>query len=341
MFSFFRGPDIAIDLGTTNILVYVKGQGIVLNEPSAIVIDKTTRRIVAVGDEARPMIGRTSGALSVIRPLREGVIADYDATEEMIRYFVRKAVGKSLFLKPRIMICIPSGVTDVEKRAVLEAATQAGGGKVYLIEEPIAAAMGAGLVIGEAMGNMVVDIGGGTTDVAVLSLGGIVKSDSVRVGGDRFDESIIRYVKKEHNLLIGESTAEEVKIRVGTAKYKGRNEFLEICGRDLVSGLPKVIRITSAETREALAEPVNAIIESVKTVLEATPPELASDIIERGMVMTGGGALLFGLDEVISQVTGIPVMIAEDTLSCVVLGSGNALEKLDSLKEGVVYTRKA
>lgn len=341
MFSFFRGPDIAIDLGTTNVLVYVKGRGIVLNEPSVIAVDKATRQIVAVGDEARPMIGRTPGNLYVIRPLREGVIADYEATEEMIRYFVQKAVGKSLFFKPRIMICIPSGVTDVEKRAVLEAAAQAGGGKVYLIEEPIAAAMGAALAIGEAMGNMVIDIGGGTTDVAVLSLGGIVTSDSVRVGGDRFDESIVRYVKKEYNLLIGDPTAEEVKVRIGTAKYKGRNEFLEIRGRDLVSGLPKVIRITSAETREALAESVNAIVESVKTVLEATPPELSADIIERGMVMTGGGALLFGLDEVISQVTGIPVTIADDTLSCVVLGSGNALENLDSLKEGIVYMRKA
>jgi cell shape determining protein, MreB/Mrl family len=339
-FNLFQGPDIAIDLGTSNILVYVKDRGIVLNEPSMIAIEKSTNRVVAVGAAAREMSGRTPGNIEVIRPLREGVIADYDATEEMIRYFVEKTVGKARFLKPRIMICVPNGVTDVEKRAVLEAAVQAGGGKVYLIDEPVAAALGAGLDISEPCGTMVVDIGGGTTDIAVLSLGGVVKSESIRVGGDRFDELIVRYMKKEYNVLIGNRTAEEIKIRIGTAKVGLRAETLEVRGRDLVKGLPKTVRIKSSETQEALSEAINLIIEATRLVLEGTPPELSSDIMDRGIVMTGGGALLFGLDQVISEATGIPVVIANDTLACVVYGSGKALENLDALKKGVVQTRR-
>ena len=340
IFDFFRAPDIAIDLGTTNVLVYVKGRGIVLNEPSVIAIDKTTRRILAVGDDAKQMLGRTPGHIQAIRPLREGVIADYDATEEMIRYFIQKSIGKSMFTKPRIMICVPAGVTDVEKRAVLEAAAQSGGGKVYLIEEPVAAAMGAGMAIESPYGNMVIDIGGGTTDIAVISLGGVVKSESIRVGGDRFDDAIVRYAKKAYNLLIGERTAEEIKIRIGTAAPKKRLEAMDVRGRDLVTGLPKVVRMNSVEIQEALAESVNMIVEGVKLVLEKTPPELAADIIDRGIVMTGGGSLLFGLDQVISESTGIPVVISDDTLACVVYGSGKALGSLSSLKEGIVKSRR-
>lgn len=337
--DFFRGPDIAIDLGTSNVLVYIDGKGVVLNEPSVIAVDRTSRAVVAYGEQARSMIGRTPSHISIIRPLREGVIADYDATEAMIRHFVEKVAGKKRFFKPRIMICVPAGVTDVEKRAVLEAAAQSGGSKVYLIEEPVAAAMGAGLMIAEARGRMVVDIGGGTTDIAVLSLGGIVASESVRIGGDTFDDAIVRYVKKEYNLLIGDRSAEEIKIRIGSAAAKEKLESFEVRGRDLVSGLPKIVRITSTEVQGALAESVNLILEAVKRVLEKTPPELAADIIDFGIVLTGGGALLSGLDEVIVRATKIPVRIAEDSLSCVAYGSGSALQSLDSLKEGIVRTR--
>ena len=340
LMDFFRAPDIAIDLGTTNVLIYVKGRGIVVNEPSVIAMEKSTHKIVAVGEEARQMLGRTPGHIQAIRPLREGVIADYEATEEMIRYFIQKAIGKSSFTKPRIMICVPAGVTDVEKRAVLEAAAQSGGGKVYLIEEPVAAAMGAGMMIGNAYGNMVVDIGGGTTDIAVISLGGVVTSESIRVGGDRFDDSIVRYIKKAYNLMIGERTAEEIKIRIGAARPKKRAETMDVRGRDLVSGLPKVVRVHSSEIQDALAESVNMIVEGVKLVLERTPPELSADIMDRGVVMTGGGSLLYGLDQAISEATGIPVFISDETLACVVYGSGQALDSLNSLKEGVVRTRR-
>ena len=336
----FRSMDIGVDLGTANVLVYIKGKGIVLREPSVVALDRDTNRVLAIGEEARRMLGRTPGNIIAIRPLREGVIADYDTTESMLRHFIQKVAGKSMFFKPRIMICIPSGVTTVEKRAVLEAAMQAGASKTYLIEEPLAAALGAGLDIAEPCGSMVVDIGGGTTDVAVLSLGGIVVSDSLRIGGDKFDEALIRYVKKEYNILIGERTAEEIKINVGSAYARGRQESIEIRGRDLVSGLPKTIRINSEETREALAEPVSLIVECVKSVLEKTPPELAADIVDRGIVMTGGGALLEGLDRLISEATGIPAYLADDPRSCVALGAGKALDSLGKLQDSLSTLQK-
>lgn len=336
----FRSMDIGVDLGTANVLVYIKGKGIVLREPSVVALDRDTNRVLAIGEEARRMLGRTPGNIIAIRPLREGVIADYDTTESMLRHFIQKVAGKSMFFKPRIMICIPSGVTTVEKRAVLEAAMQAGAAKTYLIEEPLAAALGAGLEIAEPCGSMVVDIGGGTTDVAVLSLGGIVISDSLRIGGDKFDEAIVRFVKKEYNILIGERTAEEIKIKVGSAYERGRNESIEIRGRDLVSGLPKTIRISSNETREALAEPVSLIVECVKAVLEKTPPELAADIVDRGIVMTGGGSLLEGLDRLISDETGIPAYLADDPLSCVALGAGKALDSLGKLQDSLSTLQK-
>jgi rod shape-determining protein MreB len=337
---FGMSMDIGVDLGTATVLVYIKGKGIVLREPSVVAIDRDTNRIIAIGEEARRMLGRTPGNIVAIRPLREGVIADYDTTESMLRHFIEKVAGRSMFFKPRIMVCVPSGVTTVEKRAVLEAAMQAGARKTYLIEEPLAAALGAGLVISEPCGSMVVDIGGGTTDVAVLSLGGIVVSESLRVGGDKFDEALVRYIKKEYNIMIGERTAEEIKVNVGTAYPAGRNESMEIRGRDLVSGLPKTMRIGSTETREALAEPISLIIECVKTVLEKTPPELAADIVDRGIVMTGGGSLLHGLDRLISQETGIPTYLADDPLSCVALGTGKALESLETLQDSLTTIRK-
>ena len=340
LFGFLKKQDVAIDLGTTNVLVYVEDQGIVLNEPSVIAMETGSKKIVALGLEARNMLGRTPGNITAVRPLREGAIADYDATANMIQYFVKKVIGKSSFQKPRIMMCIPSGVTDVERRAVLEATTEAGGGKVYLIEEPLAAALGAGIDIQEPRGNMIIDIGGGTTDIAVLSLGGIVKSESIRVGGDRFDDSIVRYVKKEHNLLIGEQTAEKLKIQIGTAKHNGRSDSFEIRGRDLVSGLPRVIRMTSGDVYQAISESIGLIVGAVKLVLETTPPELSADIIDRGIVITGGGALLHKIDQVISEETGIPVVIAEDPLACVALGSGKALDSLDILQEGIMQLQR-
>lgn len=337
----FKSLDIGIDLGTANVLVFIKGKGVVLNEPSVVALDRDTNKVVAIGEEARRMLGRTPGNIVAIRPLREGVIADYDTTESMLRHFIQKVAGKSLFFKPRIMVCIPSGVTTVEQRAVLEATIQAGASKTYLIEEPLAAALGAGLNIAEPYGSMVVDIGGGTTDVAVLSLGGIVVSDSLRIGGDKFDDSLIRYVKKEYNVLIGERTAEEIKISVATVSKAGRNEAIEIRGRDLVSGLPKTLRITSAETREALAEVTQAIVERVKYVLEHTPPELAADIIDRGIVMTGGGAMVNGLDKVIQEATGITTYLAENPLECVALGTGKALEDIEKLQDSLTSLQKA
>ncbi|HWR09142.1 rod shape-determining protein [Sporomusa sp.] len=336
----FGTMDIGVDLGTANVLVYIKGKGIVLREPSVVAIDRDSNRILAIGEEARRMLGRTPGNIIAIRPLREGVIADYDTTESMLRHFIQKVAGKNFFFKPRIMVCIPSGVTTVEKRAVLEAAMQAGARKTYLIEEPLAAALGAGLEIAEPCGAMVVDIGGGTTDVAVLSLGGIVVSESLRIGGDKFDEALIRHVKKEYNILIGERTAEAIKVAIATAYPDGRNESMEIRGRDLVSGLPKTIRMSSSETREALAEPVALIVECVKSVLEKTPPELAADIVDRGIVMTGGGSLIHGLDKLINQETGIPTYLAEDPLSCVALGTGKALDALESLQDTLTTLKK-
>lgn len=336
----FGSTDIGIDLGTANVLVYIKGKGIVLREPSVVAIDRDSNKVLAIGEEAKKMLGRTPGNIIAIRPLREGVIADYDTTESMLRHFIEKVAGKNFFFKPRIMVCIPSGVTTVEKRAVLEATMQAGAKKPYLIEEPMAAALGAGVDISEPYGSMVIDIGGGTTDVAVLSLGGIVLSESIRIGGDKFDEALVRHVKKEYNIMIGERTAEEIKVTIGTAFPEGRDESIEVRGRDLLSGLPKTLRITSAETREALSEPVSLIVQAVKTVLENTPPELSSDIMDRGIVMTGGGSLLHGLDKLIIQETGIPTYLAEDPLSCVALGTGKALDSLESIEDSLTTLKK-
>ena len=332
--------DIGIDLGTATILVYIKGQGIVLNEPSVVAKDLDSGRILAIGEDARRMIGRTPGNIVAVRPLRDGVIADYENTEQMLRYFIEKVAGKALFFKPRIMVCVPSGVTTVEKRAVLEAAIQAGAKETYLIEEPLAAALGAGLDIAEPCGAMVVDIGGGTTDVAVLSLGGIVVSSSIRIAGDMFDDSIIRYMRKEQKLMIGERTAEDIKIKIGTAYPELRKESMEVRGRDLVSGMPKTVVVTSAEIRTALAEPIGLIVDCVKNVLERTPPELASDIIDRGIVMTGGGAMLHGLDILLTKQTNIPCHLAEDPTSCVARGTGFALDSLEVLGSHLASVRK-
>ncbi|SEI81855.1 rod shape-determining protein MreB [Propionispira arboris] len=336
---FGMSMDIGVDLGTANVLVYIKGKGIVLREPSVVAIDRDTNKVLEIGEEARRMIGRTPGNIVAIRPLREGVIADYDTTESMLRHFIEKVAGKNFMFKPRIMICIPSGVTTVEKRAVLEAAVQAGARKTYLIEEPLAAALGAGLEISEPYGSMVVDIGGGTTDIAVISLGGIVISESLRIGGDKFDEAIIRYVKKEYNMMIGERTAEEIKITIGSASRNAREGSFDVRGRDLLSGLPKTIKMVVNETCEALDEPVNRIVQCVKKVLEDTPPELSADIMDRGIVMTGGGSMLFGLDKLIQHETGIPTYLAEDPLSCVALGTGKALDSMDKIEDGLTSLR--
>ncbi|HHW41875.1 MAG TPA: rod shape-determining protein [Syntrophomonadaceae bacterium] len=338
----FWAEDIGIDLGTASVLVYLKGKGIVLHEPSVVAIDKNTGTMIAVGEDARQMLGRTPGNIVAIRPLRDGVIADYDVTERMLRHFIQKAVGHRFFFRPRVMVCIPSGVTSVEERAVRQAALQAGARQAFLIEEPLAAALGAGINISEASGNMVVDVGGGTTDVAVLSLGGIVCTKSIRVAGDKFDEAITRYVRKEYNLMIGERTAEELKIKIGTAypKAKQPGEGLEIRGRDLVSGLPKTIRVTSEETAVALQEPVEQVVSAVKEVLERTPPELSADIINKGIVMTGGGSLLHGLDLLISEETGLAVHVAQDAISCVALGTGKALTMLHALQNGKTQMKR-
>ncbi|RKD21962.1 rod shape-determining protein MreB [Caminicella sporogenes DSM 14501] len=338
MFGF--GAEIGIDLGTASVLVYIKGKGIVLQEPSVVAIDKNTDQILAVGSEARKMLGRTPGNIVAIRPLRDGVISDYEVTERMLRYFIQKTCGRKRFFKPKIIVCVPSGVTEVEKRAVIDATTEAGGGKTYLIEEPIAAAIGAGLDITKPDGNMVVDIGGGTADIAVISLGGIVVSESIKVAGDKFDDSIIKYMRKAHNILIGERTAEDLKINVGCAYPKLKTAKMDCRGRDLITGLPKTITVTSDEMLEALSEPVNAIADAVHAVLEKTPPELASDISTRGIVMTGGGSLLNGLNKLIEKRTGIPTYIAEDAISCVARGTGLSLNHLDVLEKSMMTGRK-
>lgn len=324
------GADIGIDLGTANVLVYIKGQGIVLQEPSVVAVDKNTNTILAVGEEARRMLGRTPGNIVAIRPLREGVISDYDITERMLKYFIQKAVGKPMLLKPRIAVCVPSAVTEVERRAVEDATKQAGARQVFVIEEPIAAAIGAGIDIGRAMGSMVVDIGGGTTDVAVISLGGTVVSSSLKVAGDNFDEAIVRYMRKKHNILIGERTAEELKINIGTAYERSVHASMDVRGRNLITGLPKTITVASSEIKEALHESVTSIVETVHHVLERTPPELSSDISDRGVVMTGGGSLLYGLDKLISKKTGINAIIAENALTCVAVGTGKYIEYISS-----------
>lgn len=328
------GLDIGIDLGTATILVYIKGKGIVLREPSVVAIDKNTNRLLAVGEEARRMLGRTPGNIVAIRPLRDGVISDYHVTARMLKYFLNKVCSKSLFklFKPRVMICVPSGVTEVERRAVEDAAMQAGARKTYIIEEPIAAAIGAGIDITKACGSMVVDIGGGTTDIAVISLGGTVVSSTTKIAGDKFDEAIIRYMRKKHNIMIGERTAEEVKIKIGTVFPRPEEVSMDVRGRNLVSGLPKTITITSSEIMEALEEPVSSIIDAVHSVLERTPPELSADISDRGIVMTGGGSLVYGFDKLLQHKTGIDVIIAEDAVSCVALGTGKAIDNIEILE---------
>jgi rod shape-determining protein MreB len=318
--------DIGIDLGTANILVYVKHRGIIIREPSVVALAKETLKILAVGEEARQMIGRTPGNIIAVRPLKDGVIADYDVTEIMLKHFIDKVCPKPRLFKPWVVVCVPAGVTSVEKRAVLEAAMEAGAKKTYLIEEPMAAAIGAGLNITEANGNMIVDIGGGTTDIAIISLGGIVVSESLRVGGDKFDEAIIRYIKKMYNMMVGERTAEEIKIKIGSAYPEGLGKAMEIRGRDLVTGLPRTINFTSTDTFQALSEPITTVVDGIKSVLERTPPELASDIVDRGIILTGGGSLLHGLPRLLSEETGIPIHLAEDPLSCVALGTGEILE---------------
>lgn len=319
--------DIGIDLGTANVLVYIKGKGIVLQEPSVVAIDKTTDKVLAVGEEARRMLGRTPGNIVAIRPLRQGVISDYEVTERMLKEFISKAVGKRL-IKPRIAVCVPSGVTGVEKRAVEDATHQAGARQVSIIEEPIAAAIGAGIDISKACGSMVVDIGGGTTDVAVISLGGTVVSASIKSAGDNFDEAIVRYIRKKHNLLIGERTAEEIKIKIGTAMIEddGDVKTMDIRGRNLVTGLPVTINVSSRQIADALQEPVSNIAEAVHNVLERTPPELSSDISDRGIVMTGGGSLLHNLDLLLQKRTGINVFVADEAVSCVAIGTGKFVE---------------
>ncbi|MEW9124212.1 MAG: rod shape-determining protein [Thermotaleaceae bacterium] len=333
--------DMGIDLGTANTLVYVRGKGIVVREPSVVAIQEDTRQVLAVGQEAKQMIGRTPGNIIAIRPLKDGVIADFDVTQSMLKYFIRRAYPKrSVLFQPRVVVGVPSGVTEVEKRAVEEAALQAGAKEAYLIEEPMAAAIGAGLPVEEPTGSMVVDIGGGTTEIAIISLGGIVTSKSIRIGGDELDEAIVQYIKKEYSLMIGERTAEDIKLKIGSAYPKGKEDRLAIRGRDLVSGLPKTLEISSSEILEALHEPVNAIIEAIKYTLEKTPPELASDIMEFGIMLTGGGALLDGLDRLVRRETGMPVRIAEEPLDCVALGTGKTIEEIETLRRVLISPKK-
>ena len=327
MFGFKKmTKDMGIDLGTANTLVYIKGEGIVVREPSVVAIRDDSKEVLAVGEDAKKMIGRTPGNIVAIRPMKDGVIADFDVTESMLRYFIQKAAAKKGVVTPRIAICVPYGVTEVEKRAIEEAARTAGARDAYLIEEPMAAAIGAGLRVEEPEGNMVVDIGGGTTEIAIISLGGIVTAKSIIIGGDEFDESIVSYVKKTYNLAIGERTAEDVKISIGSTVKDDQEQNMQIRGRDLISGLPKTIEISSAEVRDALNEPINSIVDAIKSTLEKTPPELASDIMENGIMLTGGGALLRGLDKLVKQETGMPVQIAENPLDCVALGTGKSVE---------------
>ena len=323
------GTDIGIDLGTASVLVYVKGKGVVLKEPSVVAFDRSTNKIKAIGEEARLMLGRTPGNIVAVRPLRQGVISDYTVTEKMLSYFISRTVGKSLFgRKPRISVCVPSGATEVEKKAVEDATYQAGAREVSIIEEPVAAAIGAGIDIAKPCGNMIVDIGGGTADIAVISLGGVVVSNSIKVAGDDFDEAIVRFMRKKHNLLIGERTAEEIKINVGTVYKRPENLTMDVRGRNLVTGLPKTVTVTSEETEEALREPAYQIVDAVHNVLERTPPELAADISDRGIVLTGGGSLIQGLEELIEEKTGINTMTAEDPLTAVAIGTGKYIEYL-------------
>lgn len=325
--------DIGIDLGTASVLVYVKGKGVVLKEPSVVAFDKDTNVIKAIGEEARLMLGRTPGNIVAVRPLRQGVISDYTVTEKMIKYFVQKSVGRRMFKKPRISICVPSGVTEVEKKAVEEATFAAGAREVHLIEEPVAAAIGAGIDISKPCGNMIVDVGGGTSDIAVISLGGAVVNTSIKLAGDDFDEAIVRYMRKKHNLLIGERTAEDIKIKIGSAFKRPEVDYMDVRGRNLVTGLPKTVKVSSEETEEALKEATAQIIETIHSVLEKTPPELAADIADRGIVLTGGGSLLRGLENLISEKTGINTMTAEDPMTAVAVGTGKFVEFLAGYRE--------
>ena len=320
--------DIGIDLGTASILVYIRGKGVVLKEPSVVAFDRDTNKIKAIGEDARLMLGRTPGNIVAVRPLRQGVISDYTVTEKMLKYFIQKAVGKQRFRKPLISICVPSQVTEVERKAVEDAAFQAGARDVKIIEEPIAAAIGAGIDIARPCGNMIVDIGGGTSDIAVISLGGTVVSASIKIAGDDFDDAIVRYMRKKHNLLIGERTAEDIKIRIGSAYPRPESVTVDVRGRNLVTGLPKTITVTSEETEEALKDTTSQIVEAVHTVLEKTPPELAADVADRGIVLTGGGSLLYGLEELIEEKTGINTMTAEDPMTAVAVGTGRYVEFL-------------
>ncbi|MBS3810536.1 MAG: rod shape-determining protein [Halanaerobiales bacterium] len=331
---------MGIDLGTANTLVYMKGKGIIIREPSVVALKEKDRKILAVGNEAKNMIGRTPGNIKAVRPMKDGVIADFDVTETMLRHFIRKAHKRNRLVRPRIIICVPSGVTEVEKRAVIDAALQAGARSAFLIEEPMAAAIGAGLPIHEPTGNMIVDIGGGTTEVAVISLGGIVTSSSIRIGGDEMDTAIAQYIKKKYKLMIGERTAEQIKIDIGTATADNEDLTKEIKGRDLVNGLPKTITINSQEIKDALKETVNSILDAVKRTLEKTPPELASDVMGRGIILTGGGALLHGIDKLLIDITQMPVYLADQPLDCVVNGTGNALEELDKIKDLLITPKK-
>ncbi len=329
--------DIGIDLGTANVLIYVKGRGVIIDEPSVVAIEKDTKKVLKVGEEARKMVGRTPGNIVAIRPLKDGVIADFDITESMLKHFIQKAGVKGFFGKPRILICAPTNITSVEQKAIREAAQKSGGGQIFLEQEPKVAAIGAGLDIFQPSGNMVVDIGGGTTDVAVLSMGDVVTASSIKVAGDKFDHAIMSYIKRKYNLLIGERTAEELKVTIGTV-YKGaRNESLDIRGRDLVSGLPISVSIHSEEIREALEDSINAIVTATKSVLEKTPPELSADIIDKGIILTGGGAYLHGLDLLLNEQLKVPVLVAEDPMSCVARGTGILLENLDKVaKRGIL-----
>ncbi len=342
MFDFFESffKDMGIDLGTANTLVILKGQGIIIREPSVVAVEKDSHKILAIGAEAKRMIGRTPGNIVAIRPLKDGVIADFDITQAMLKFFIKKAMRNKPFARPRVVVGVPSGVTEVEKRAVIDAAVQAGAKEAYLIEEPMAAALGAGLPVQEARGSMIVDLGGGTTEVAILSLGGVVVSKSIRVAGDEMDKAIVQYIKRKYNLLIGERTAEHVKVEIGTAMPIERPARMNIRGRDLVTGLPKTLTVNQNHINEALAEPIEAILEAIKTTLEKTPPELAADIMDRGIVMTGGSSLLRNFDRLISRETGMPVLVSEDALSCVVLGTGLALDHIDVLKRGVMASRR-
>ncbi len=333
--------DMGIDLGTANSLVFVKKKGVVLREPSVVAIERESGQVLAVGEEAKQMIGRTPGNIVAIRPLKDGVIADFDTTQAMIRYFINKALkNRTFFIRPRVVIGVPSGVTPVEERAVREAAIQAGAREVYLIEEPMAAAIGAGLPVHEPTGNMIVDIGGGTTEVAVISLGGIVTSRSIRIAGDEMDEAIIQYIKRNYNLMIGERTAEDIKISIGSAYQPSALDEQEVRGRDLVTGLPKTIRVTAVEVHQALSETVTTILDAIKATLERTPPELASDIMDRGIIMAGGGALLRGLDRLVSEETGMPVSLAEQPLSAVAQGTGKVLDNISVLRRVLLQPRK-